>query len=66
VVKRWYCLNCRKFVDTYLSYFKGFARTCKECGKSRLMELDDIEEKDFENLIKKFKKKTGILKKRVP
>jgi hypothetical protein len=59
MVKKWYCLNCKKFVDIYLDYFKGFARTCKGCGSSRLMELNNVKKKDFKKLIKDFQEKTG-------
>jgi DNA-directed RNA polymerase subunit RPC12/RpoP len=58
-MKKWYCLNCKKFVNTYIDIFKGFTLSCNECGSSRLMKLEDIEGEKFKKLVKNFKKKTG-------
>ncbi|NCN38975.1 MAG: hypothetical protein COY38_02990 [Candidatus Aenigmarchaeota archaeon CG_4_10_14_0_8_um_filter_37_24] len=58
-MSEWYCLNCRKVVETYMELFKGFAPTCKECGSSRLMKLDEMNEKEFNEFVEEFKKKTG-------
>mgnify|MGYP000073557741 CR=1 FL=1 len=53
--KEWFCLNCRKFVDVHsLPYGTGFA-VCKECWSNRVIELDKLDKKEFEKLVKKFK-----------
>lgn len=59
MTKKWFCLVCKKFVDTYIDYLKGFHVCCKECGSSNLMELDDVKTKEFKKMVEKFKKKTG-------
>lgn len=63
MARKWFCLNCRKFVKTYIDIFKGFALSCKECGGSRLMKLDDMRDEDFKRLIENFKKRTGKIEK---
>ena len=55
----WYCLNCKKEVDTYMDIFKGFALCCSECKANRLMKLEDMDKKDFDRFVKEFKEKTG-------
>jgi len=59
----WFCLNCKKFVKTYIDIFKGFALSCKNCGSSRLMKLSETKDKDFNKLVKDFKKRTGEVEK---
>ena len=55
----WYCLNCKEEVDTYMDLFKAFALCCKNCGSTRLMKFQDMDQKDFEKFVKEFKKRTG-------
>jgi len=61
-MSKWYCLDCRKEVDTYMELFKGFSLCCKECGSNRLMKLDEMNQEEFDKFVKEFKEKTGELK----
>ena len=63
MTRKWFCLNCKKFVKTYIDIFKGFALGCKECGSSRLMKLNDMNEEEFKRLVENFKERTGEIKK---
>jgi DNA-directed RNA polymerase subunit RPC12/RpoP len=56
---KWFCLNCKEEVKTYMDIFKGFALCCKQCGSTRLMKLEDMKEEEFKKLVKDFKKRTG-------
>jgi DNA-directed RNA polymerase subunit RPC12/RpoP len=57
--KEWFCLNCKKQVNVrVLPYGTGFI-VCKECWGNRVIELERVSEKEFEELIKKFKEKDG-------
>ncbi|MBD3155972.1 MAG: hypothetical protein GF368_04955 [Candidatus Aenigmarchaeota archaeon] len=55
----WYCLDCRKVVDTYMDIFKGFSLCCKVCGSTRLMKLNKMNDKEFDKFVKEFKRRTG-------
>ena len=59
MTKRWFCLHCKKFVDTYIDIFKGFALSCESCGSSRIIQLDKIDSKKFKRLVEEFKDRTG-------
>lgn len=61
--KRWYCLHCKRFVDVYIDFFRGFAMSCKECGGSRIIQLDDVDKEKFKRLVKEFKDRTGEFRK---
>jgi hypothetical protein len=54
----YFCLNCKKNVKTYMNIFMGFKRCCKKCKMDRIMELETMSKKDFDELSKKFKKHT--------
>ena len=58
-MSKWFCINCKKAVDTYMDIFKGFSLCCKECGTTRLMKMDEMEPKEFEKFAEEFKKRTG-------
>ena len=64
MTKKWFCLVCKKFVDIYIDYLKGFHVCCKKCGSPNLMELDKVKSKEFKELVGKFKKRTGNMGKR--
>lgn len=59
--KPWFCLNCKKFINTYVEILKGFSVCCRECGSTRLMKMENIKDKEFEKLVKEFKDQTESL-----
>ena len=58
-MSKWYCLDCRKDVKTYMDIFKGFSLCCKTCGSSRLMKLDEMNQEEFKKFVEEFKRRTG-------
>jgi hypothetical protein len=34
----------------------GFKLCCKNCGRDRLMQLEEMDKKDFKKLVEKFKR----------
>lgn len=56
---KFYCLNCKKDVDTFIDIFKGMSISCKKCGTSRVIKLEKIDNEKFEEMVRKFKEKTG-------
>ncbi|MEM5793494.1 MAG: hypothetical protein QXY45_04045 [Candidatus Aenigmatarchaeota archaeon] len=58
-MKRWFCLDCKREVEVYPELLRGFSPTCRRCMGTRLMTLEDVDEKEFKQLVKDFKKKTG-------
>lgn len=58
-MSKWFCLECRKDVDTYMDIFKGFSLCCKICGSHRLMKMEPSDKEKFEKFVSDFKRKTG-------
>jgi DNA-directed RNA polymerase subunit RPC12/RpoP len=54
-VMKYFCLNCKKEVDTYMNIFMGFKLCCKECRMDRIIQMEELNEKEFKSLSENFK-----------
>ena len=57
----YFCLNCKKKVDTYMNIFMGFKLCCKNCGHDRLLKFEEIDNQEFEKLSDEFRNQTENL-----
>jgi hypothetical protein len=56
--KKWFCLNCKKFVDVHVLGYGASFNVCKECWSNRVIELKEMGKKEFKEFVKKFKERT--------
>jgi len=56
--KQWFCLNCRKPVDVHILGYGASFNVCKECWSWRVIELEKMDKKEFEEFTRKFKENT--------
>jgi len=60
--KQWFCLRCKKVVDIAPSAVTMIGVTgqmmCKECFSTKVFEMTEMEDDEFNTVAKEFKKRT--------